>query len=308
MRSGPTRPLFVLFVLLGLPGVALGAAKLPINTDSEPAVSATLLAAELTVRMPGRLVRPVGAAGPSARAYAVVVRSPTAPPGPMTRLTLEVRAPDGQLIARHALRYAAEPQTAREIAVLAEGAIRLHQQRLDDLLRRVASDVPRLSLSAQLGARLLLEEPRLGPVINLALRVRLWRRLVGALELHGGLPLGGEGAGVDYDVTLLSLRVALAYALPFYRFVASVGSGVEVQLVHGRFAPPSGDDRVTNDVYGAPFATADLEWPRDRRLRLVATALLSYALSHPEYRWTDRPVVRLGAWAAELVLGVRWAF
>jgi hypothetical protein len=292
----------MLVVLMSAPGPAICAERLPIVVDSAPVVSATLIAAELAIRMPERHVSPEGA-GPAGTGYAVVVRAPGA-----ARLTLEVRSPDGQTFARHTVHLMAEPQTAREIAVLAEGAIRLHRKRLDALLARLASDVPHVSISAAAGGRLFLEGPRLGPAFDLELRVRIWRRLLAGLAVHGGLPHGGDGQGVDYSVTLLSLRVALAYALPLGPFVASAGPGLEVQLVHGRFELPSDEERSTSDVYTAPFARLELEWPRDRRLRLVISALASYALSHPEYRFQDAQVVRLGAGAVELALGGRWAF
>jgi hypothetical protein len=293
----------MLVVLMSTPGPAICADRLPIVVDADPVVSATLIAAELSVRMPERVVSPGSGARPARSAYAVVVRAPGG-----AHLTLEVRTPGGQTFARHTVDLMPEPQTAREVAVLAEGAIRLHQKQLDELLARLASDVPRVSVSAAAGGRLFIEGPRLGPAFDLELRVRVWRRLLAGLTVHGGLPHGGEAQGVDYSVTLLSLRVALAYALPFGACGACAGPGLEVQLVHGRFELPSDEERSTNDVYGAPFARLDLEWPRERRLRLVVSALALYALGHPEYRFQDAPVTRLGAFAVELALGGRWAF
>lgn len=256
------------------------------------------LARELSVRLPEARVT----IEPHPGAFGVVLSAlrPDA-------MKLSVLAEDGRLIAAYELGWTDPTMGVREAALLAEGAIRLHLQQIEEMLARIAADIPRFASAIHAGLRSWPRATEGSLHAELSFRVRYAPRLTAAFSAGAALPRHGSEGSVDYDLYLVGGRISSSYAIPVGSSILHLGLGIDALLVFGDFALPD-EDRLETRLYVAPSAALEIEWPRDGRLRAVGLLRSGYALSHPEFRYEGADVVTLAPWFADVDVGLRWMF
>jgi len=297
-RSGQHDKRAAFAVALGLTLLAGTANADPIHVVVHASQYGPAVARELSVRLPE--ARVTIEAHPSA--FGVVLRSLR--PGAME---LRVLAESGQLIAEYELGWTDPTMGVREAALLAEGAIRLHLRRLEEMLARIAADVPRFAAAIHAGLRSWPSATEGSLHAELSFRVRYAPRVTATISAGGVFPRRGSESPVDYDLYLVGGRVSSSYAMPAGGSILHLGLGIDALVVLGDFALPN-EDRLETRLYLAPSAGLEVEWPRDGRLRAVGLLRSGYAISHPVFRYEGVNVVTLTPWFTDVDLGLRWMF
>ena len=257
---------------------------------------------ELRVRLPEFEIRVAGPNGPEGRPYRLVLsRKGESRDQGYGWLDVSLSSPQQLVLLSHALLQTDSDRDARKIAVLVEGAVRLHLKELGRAVdaMMVESDPVRFMTAVGVGTTFLPGLSHVSPVAALALMADLWKMRL-RLEVSSNLTraVGSGPADLRLSESVMSIRGGIGAEWDGLRMAFEVGpSG---HLIWSRVGAENARVRSHTGVYGGLQAAASVLQRVSESWLIELLLTGEYLPVSPTYQWDgvslfDRGHVRIQA-------------
>lgn len=203
---------------------------------------------------------------------------------------------------------------ARRLAVLTEGALRMHLGRLAALLEvihdsrpapeRTADPEPLLFVDVGAAAAVFPEAPVTVFGLEAGVEIAVWRWLHPRLEVSGTWPRSGETDGVRLSARETSLAILAQVPMPVGPIDLSIGGGYVMCIV----AATARLQNESTSVHSGARLRGAAAFAILGRLHGVVGLTADVLPRYPEHAWQGKIVARRGAWRLAATGGVRLRF
>ncbi len=230
-------------------------------------------------------------------------------------IRLAVAGPDGTVhLSGEVERAGSRRASARIIAVLVEGVVRIELERLEAMLPAVEARRPApviaapqtLTVETRLGGGVLTRGFRPVAEAGFAVELNVWRWFWPRLDLSAAWPQRARGTGVRLTVWEGSTALLLQAAIDAGGGRALFAVGPTAHLVHAEARPTGERSRSRSTLHaGVRLGATGVLLPVDAWHPSVGL-WVTYLPEPPEHLWRGETVLGRGAWQATISVGLRY--